>query len=128
LTGTVAVVDEGLPSSWEALEPGTAVHASDGTQVGEVKEVLAVPEKDIFEGLVVKTGQGDRFAHADTIASIHEHGVALKLDAAAAAQLPPPDPAPAAMSLTPDDTAETSGAYKRDIWFRRLWDRLSGKY
>jgi hypothetical protein len=121
-------VDEGLPSSWEVLEAGTPVHASDGTPVGEVKEVLAVAEEDIFEGIIVKTGQGDRLAHADTIDSIHERGVDLKLDAAAAAQLPEPEPAPAAMSVTPDDTAESRGAYKRDIWFRRIWDRLSGKY
>ena len=121
-------MDEGLPSSWEALEPGTPVHASDGSPVGQVKEVLAIPEKDIFEGLIVTTPHGDRFAHGDTIDSIHEHGVALKLDAAAAAQLPPPEPAPAAISATPDDVAESKGAYKRDIWFRRVWDRLSGKY
>lgn len=121
-------MDEGLPSSWEALEPGTPVHASDGSPVGQVKEVLAVAEDDIFEGIIVKTPHGDRFAHGDTIDSIHEHGVALKLDAAAAAELPPPEPAPAAISATPDDVAESKGAYKRDIWFRRVWDRLSGKY
>jgi hypothetical protein len=37
-------VDEGLPESWMVLSPGTPVFASDGTRIGEVKEVLADAE------------------------------------------------------------------------------------
>jgi len=121
-------VDEGLPESWEVLEPGTPVLASDGVPVGEVKEVLAVPEDDIFEGLILKTEHGDRFADAELIDSIHERGVDLKLDSAAAGNLPEPKPAPAALEVGVDDVSQPGGAYKRDIWFKRIWDRISGNY
>lgn len=121
-------MDEGLPESWEVLEPGTPVYASDGSQVGEVKEVLAVPEDDIFEGIILKTGEGDRFAHADMIASINERGVDLKLDAAGAGALEEPRPAPAAMRAGVDEVSEASGPYKRQNWLKRAWARISGDY
>ena len=121
-------MDEGLPESWEVLEPGTPVLASDGGHVGEVKEVLAVPEDDIFEGIIVQTEDGDRYADAELIGSIHERGVDLKLDSAAAGNLPEPKPAPAVMELGADDVAEPGGAYKRDIWLKRIWNRISGNY
>src|SRR3954453_6860934 len=117
-------MDEGLPESWKVLEPGTPVLASDGSRVGEVKEVLAVPEDDIFEGIVCKTEHGDRFVDAELIGSIHERGVDLKLDAAAAAGLPEPKPAAAAMEVGADEVSESSGAYKREIWLKRMWDRI----
>lgn len=126
--GNVRRVDEGLPASWEVLEPGTPVLASDGTRVGEVKEVLAAPEEDIFEGIICKTEHGDRFADAELIASIHERGVDLKLDGAAASNLPEPKPAPAVMEVGPDDVSESGGAYKRDVWFKRAWNRITGNY
>ena len=40
-------MDEGLPESWEALEPGTPVLASDGTPVGEVKEAVTLSNDDL---------------------------------------------------------------------------------
>jgi hypothetical protein len=122
-------MDEGQPTSWEALQPGTMVFASDGAVVGKVKEVLAVPEDDIFEGVVIETEHGDRFADWEVIGSLHERGVDLKLDgAAAAANLPEPKPAPAAMEVGVDDVSEKSGPYKREIWFKRMWNRISGDY
>lgn len=121
-------MDEGLPESWEVLEPGTPVLASDGSKIGEVKKVLAVPEDDIFEGLLVDTDKGERFVQADLVASIHERGVDLRLDSAAAASLPEPEPAPAAMEVGVDDVSEPGGAYKRSVLFRRIWNRISGNY
>lgn len=122
-------MDEGSPTSWEALQPGTVVFASDGSVVGKVKEVLAVPEDDIFEGVIVETGHGQRFADWELIGSIHERGLDLKIDgAAAAANLPEPKPAPAAMEVGADDVSEPSGAYKTETWLKRFWNRVSGKY
>jgi hypothetical protein len=105
------------------------VFASDANVVGSVKEVLAVPEDDIFEGVIIETEHGERFADWEVIGDLHERGVDLKLDsAAAAANLPEPKPAAAAMEVGVDDVSEPSGAYKREIWFKRMWNRISGNY
>ena len=88
----MASVDEGLPISYELLEAGVPVVSSDGEQVGKVGAVLSAPEEDIFHGLLIQTpGHGIRFVEATSIASLHEHGVDLRIDAAAARSLPPPE-------------------------------------
>lgn len=85
-------MDEGLPIAYEMLDAGVPVLASDGVQVGTVGAVLDAPEKDIFHGLLINTpAHGIRFVDAASIASLHEHGVDLRIDAAAANQLPPPE-------------------------------------
>ena len=76
----------------------------------------------------VATAGGDCYADEELIGDIYERAVVLKLPASAAAQLPPPTPAPAAMRVGVDEVSESPGAYKRDIWFKRIWNRLSGKY
>ena len=83
-------MDEGLPIAYEVLERGVPVYASGGEQVGTVDHVVAAPEEDIFHGLVISTGGGQRFVPADQVASLHERGADLKIDAAAAAALEPP--------------------------------------
>lgn len=85
-------MDEGQPIAYLMLEAGVPVLASDGEQVGTVGAVLHAPEEDIFHGLLVNTpGHGVRFVEAAAIASIHEHGVDLRIDAETARQLPPPE-------------------------------------
>jgi hypothetical protein len=84
-------VDEGLPIAYEVLEKGVPVLASDGGRVGTVHHVVAAPEKDIFHGLVIASpGRGRRFVEAGDVASLHEHGVDLRIDSAAARRLPEP--------------------------------------
>jgi hypothetical protein len=121
-------MERGEPISYQVLACGTAVLASGGEAVGEVKEVLAVPEEDIFEGLIVKTEHGDCFARADLVDSIHEHAVMLCIDTREAGQLPKPEPAPAVLEVGPDDVAEPERAYGRDNFVKRVWNRLSGNY
>jgi hypothetical protein len=86
----VPFVDEGLPIAYEVLEDGIPVFASGGEQVGTVAHVVAAPEEDIFHGIVMESGGAPRFVAADQIASLHERGVDLRIDAAAAAVLPEP--------------------------------------
>ena len=87
----VDTVDEGLPIAYEVLDKGVPVLASDREQVGTVHHVVAAPEKDIFHGLVIATpGHGRRFVEAADVASLHEHGVDLRIDSAAVGQLPEP--------------------------------------
>jgi hypothetical protein len=83
-------MDEGLPIAYSVLDEGVPVFASDGAQVGTVDHVVAAPELDIFHGIVMRSDAGRRFVDADQVASLHEHGVDLRLDTAAAAALPEP--------------------------------------
>lgn len=83
-------MDEGLPVAYKVLEEGVPVYASGGEQVGTVDHVVAAPEEDIFHGIVLRGEQGERFVPADQVAALHENGVDLRIDAAAAATLPEP--------------------------------------
>jgi hypothetical protein len=88
----VTSVDEGLPIAYQMLDEGVPVLASDGQQVGTVGSVLSAPEEDVFHGLLINTpSHGIRFLEAASIASIHEHGVDLRIDSAAAQSLPAPE-------------------------------------
>ncbi len=83
--------DEGLPIAYEVLEKGVPVHACDGTQVGTVHHVVAAREQDVFHGLVISVpGHGRRLVEASDVASLHERGVDLRIDAQAAARLAAP--------------------------------------
>lgn len=85
-------MDEGLPISYQLLEDGVPVLACDGRQVGTVVSVLSAPEEDVFHGLLIDIPRhGVRFLEAARIASIHEHGVDLRIDLAAAENLPGPE-------------------------------------
>jgi len=85
-------MDEGLPIAYQMLHEGVPVLANDGEQVGTVGAVLSAPEKDIFHGLLIDTpGHGVRFVEASSIASLHEQGVDLRIDAATARSLPAPE-------------------------------------
>ncbi len=83
-------MDEGLPIAYEVLSEGVPVYAAGGKQVGTVEHVVAAWEEDIFHGIVMQAGGESRFVPADQIGSLHERGVDLLIDAAAAAQLPEP--------------------------------------
>lgn len=83
-------MDEGLPIAYEVLDAGVTVYSSDGELVGTVDHVVAAPAEDIFHGIVMRTSSGQRFVAADQVTSLHERGVDLAIDAAAAAELPEP--------------------------------------
>jgi sporulation protein YlmC with PRC-barrel domain len=103
----LAAVDEGLPIAYEVLEKGVPVQASDGASVGTVDHVVVAPEEDIFHGLVISVpGQGHRFVEAADVASLHEHGVDLRIDSAAAHSLPEPS---GGAPVYVDDTGEMKG-------------------
>lgn len=121
--------DLGEPSSYLSLGKGAEVYSCDGAKVGEVEHVLAAPDQDIFDGLVLDTSVlpgGHRFVDADQVEEIFERGVLLKLDRQTAEKLPEPSANPATLEVTPDDVAEDDeGSLKRKL--RRAWDLISGK-
>ncbi len=111
--------------SYNVLESGIAVYASDEEQVGKVAHVLADEGEDVFDGIVIAEhplGQEHRFVDADEVDRIYEHGVVLKLDRAACEDLPRPTPNPAVMR---DDPAESKPALRHEK-LMRAWDLISG--
>lgn len=82
--------DLGAPSSYLLLKPGVAVVASDDVHVGTVGRVLADPEIDIFDGIVVSTVDGERLVAGAQVHEIYDNGVELTIDAAAVAALSRP--------------------------------------
>lgn len=118
--------DLGQPSSYLAIAAGVEVYSSDGQPLGKVEHVLAVPDDDVFDGIVLDTSVlpgGHRFVDAPEVGEIYERGVILKIDAAAARSLPEPSPNPGALEAHADDFSKTD---HRKL--RRAWDLLSGNY
>ena len=118
--------DLGAPASYLTLEEGLPVYSSDGRRVGKVEHVLADPDVDVFDGIVLDTSVlpgGHRFADATQVDEIYERGVVLTLDAEAAERLPEPSANPGEIEIGPDDVVPDEFKDK----LRRAWDRISGK-
>jgi len=119
--------DLGNPSSYLALDEGTAVFSCDGDRLGVVEHVLRDADADIFDGIVLDTSilpGGHRFADSEQVEEVFERGVLLKLDRAAAESLPQPGDNPAVMDVDPGEGTE--GELERKL--RRAWDLISGNY
>jgi PRC-barrel domain protein len=83
--------DLGHPVSYLVAKKGTPVFSSDGERLGRVTRVLAAPEANMFDGVIFDTSRGPgghRFVDAPEVGGIYERGIVLKIDAAAAAELP----------------------------------------
>jgi len=121
--------DLGDPASYRTLGKGAEVYSRDGAKLGEVEHVLADPDADIFDGIVLDTSVlpgGHRFVDARQVDEVFERGVLLRVDRAAAETLPEPSENPAALEVTADDVAERDdGELKRKL--QRAWDLISGK-
>jgi hypothetical protein len=71
-----------------ALPRGTEVVSSDAVTLGTVVRVLDNAREHIFDGLVIRTPEGDRFVDAPEVARITARRVTLTITAAEAAGLP----------------------------------------
>ena len=84
--------DDGQAIHYSAVERGTPVFASDGEEVGKVQQVVDNYREHILDGFVIKASDGAvRFVDAPEVARTTDRAVTLSIDAAAAAQLPPPE-------------------------------------
>lgn len=111
-------MEQGQAIAYGVLGKGVPVVASDGTTVGTVHHVVAAAEQDIFHGLVISTGaRSRRFVEAADVASLHERGVDLRIDASAVAQLP--EPGGGAPSYGENPGAMSTWSH----WTRRLTGR-----
>src|SRR6188472_1284363 len=122
-----AMDDLGAPVSYLELAEGTPVYSSDGESLGKVEHVLAAPDEDIFDGVVIDTSVlpgGHRFVDAPEVEAVYERGLVLKIDAAAAQQLPEPSANPGVLEAGGDEAPPSPLQQK----LRRAWDLISGNY
>lgn len=89
------MIDDGHAVHYSAIQRGIPVFSSDEVQVGTVDRILDNYQEHIFDGIVVRTEQGDlRFVDAPEVARTAERAVTLTLTADEAAQLPAPEEGP----------------------------------
>ena len=80
--------DDGVAISYKLLAAGTPIVSSDGVQLGTVDRILDNEREQIFDGIVMRAGDGDRFVDAPEVARITQRLVTLSIDAGEAASLP----------------------------------------
>lgn len=102
--------DLGAPQSFLVLADDTPAYDRSGAQAGTVAHVLADDRDEIFQGLVLKTGDGHRFAAANQVDGIFEKGVII---AVPATELP-----------EPTEEAEARADDDGDSGLRRAWNWL----
>lgn len=83
------MADDDAPISWMTLAKGTDVYSSDEQKVGEVGDVVADRQKDIFSGVTLSGGLfgSPRFVAADLIQEITENAVRLSISSEEADEL-----------------------------------------
>lgn len=113
------MTDDGHAISYKVLRRGTPVRGADGVQVGTVRRVLDNARENIFDGIVIDTGDGPRFVDAPEVVRIAERGVTLSITSVEAAELAPPK---GGMSerVAMSTTARRAKRWGRDL--RRRWD------
>ena len=110
MTDNQAPEDLGAPVSYLVLAEGTPVFDTSGDRAGEVEHVLADDKSDVFQGVIVKTAAGHRFARAGVVDGLFEHGVIISVPAG---ELPEPS-AEAAARAADDD----------GLSLKKAWDWL----
>ncbi len=118
------VQDCGSPIAYLVLQPGTAVYTSGRERIGTVEQVLFVQEEDVFDGIVVQTGDGARFVDASDVDGIFERCVITSLSLEQAKALPPPETAPPVYGVDPAQGTGTSLRARFGRWFGKArWSR-----
>lgn len=86
---SAAMTAKDAPISWMTLEKGTTVLSSDGEDLGNVDEVVADRQKDIFSGVTISSGllSNSRFAPAELIEDMSANAVRLSITAAQSEEL-----------------------------------------
>ena len=112
------MIDDGHAVHYSAVERGTPVYSSDGVELGTVDAVLDNYSEHIFDGIVMEIPGGElRFVDAPEVQRTAERGVTLSIDAAAAAELPPPEQAPP--EFRPNLRTGTIGRFLGGGWKKR---------
>lgn len=116
--------DCGSPIAYLVLQPGTAVYTSGRERIGTVEQVLFVQEEDVFDGIVLQTGDGARFVDASDVDGIFERCVITSLSLEQAKALSPPETAPPVYGVDPAQGTGTSLRARFGRWFGKArWSR-----
>lgn len=84
--------DHGAPIHYTAVERGTPVLDSEGVEVGKVRQVVDNYREHILDGFVIDDNGGAvRFVDGPEVQRTFERAVILNIDAAAVAELGPPE-------------------------------------
>jgi hypothetical protein len=116
--------DYGSPIAYAVLKAGTPVYTADREQIGTVDSVLAVPQEDVFDGIVIQTAQGPRFVDAPDVDRIFERGVLTTLTVEQATALPPHEQGPPVYGVDPSIGAGKSlGDRFRRLFGKARWQK-----
>lgn len=109
-------MSEGFELAWTDVQEGWRVLASDGSDVGKVKQCVGDRESDIFDGFEVdvQTIGPDRFVSFEHVVGIAEGHIRLDLKPDRVHALPEQHEAPGGA------VSGNEGAGKRN-WFSRLF-------
>ena len=111
---------DGTPIAYTALEKGTPVVSASGQEFGTVEHVLEIPAEDLFDGIVVTTGDGLRFVDRDQIEQITTIRVRCALTDGQVAALSPPDGPPVFAAETAGSLHDRFGRlFKRPHWIQK---------
>jgi hypothetical protein len=114
--------DDGHAISFKVLRRGTPVHSADGVRLGTVRRVQEARRENIFDGIVIESGDGPRFVDAPEVGRIAERAVTLTFPASEAEQHLLPVPSRLGKRLRSLKTvrrAKRAGERARDAWDRR---------
>ncbi|GAA4925154.1 PRC-barrel domain-containing protein [Actinoplanes utahensis] len=110
MTSNTAPEDLGAPVSYLVVGDGTAVYDRSGDQVGTVDHVLSDEHTNVFHGLLIKTGDGHRFAAGDQVDGLFERGVIVA--------------EPAGRLAVPSADTPTGLTESHSTGLRRAWEWL----
>jgi hypothetical protein len=105
------------PVSWLMIRPGWKVVAADGSQIGEIDELVGDENHDIFDGISISvTALGQpRYVDAEHVARIEQGEVHLSLDHEAATQLPRYRQPASSLEIEPDDHHGVGETIRSDV-------------
>lgn len=109
--------DAGRPIAYGALEPDTPVVSSDGVELGQVHRAVENRKEHIFDGIVMRAGDEERWVDAPEVARIYERRVELGVTAAEAETLVGPY-APGAPEFRANVKAGRLGRFFSGGWRR----------
>lgn len=113
---------DGDPISYLALQEGTPVRDSDGTQFGSVARVLTVESEDVFDGISVQTDAGLAFVSRDQIDTITTGSVRTTVRPDQVGELPEPEGTPAYRADAAQDDGPGIGAKLNRLVRGERWE------